>query len=173
MNEHRRLADDSGKMYFSKLGFQRLNYWLWQKFLMRNLLSGCRLEIMNIAGESQQLRHARYMSCLSFSLVACPLCVMPRLFGAMSDMGSLKNCKAHKGHKHHADITDIKVRLFFSQKEHGEITEWEMSISVACSCNLGLGKCVDYMHEWLTLSHQHRTAITWRKEIKALPLGVS
>lgn len=89
---------------------------------MRNLLSDCRLEIMNIAGESQQLLHTRYMSFLSFSLVACPLCVMRRLFGAMSETGSIKNCTAHKGHKHHANITDIKVRLF-SQKEHGEITE--------------------------------------------------
>lgn len=40
---------------------------------------------MNIAGESQQLLHARYMSFLPFSLVACPLCVMQRLFGAISE----------------------------------------------------------------------------------------
>lgn len=89
---------------------------------MRNLLSDCRLEIMNIAGESQQLLYTRYMSFLSFSLVVRPVCVMRRLFGAMSETGSIKNCKAHKGHKHHVDITDIKVRLF-SQKEHREITE--------------------------------------------------
>lgn len=89
---------------------------------MRNLLSDCRLEIMNIAGESQQLMYTRYMSFLSFSLVVSPLCVMWRLFGAMSETGSIKNCIAHKGHKHHADTTDIKVRIF-SQKEHGEITE--------------------------------------------------
>lgn len=154
-------------MYFSKLGFQWLNYWLWQIFIMRNVLSHCRLEIMNIAGESQQLPHARYMSFLSFSLVTCPLCVTRRLFGAMSETGSLKNCKAHKGHQHHADITDIKVRLL-SKKEHGEITEWEMSISVAYSCNLGLGKCVDYMHEWLTLSHQYRPYMKERNQSASL-----
>lgn len=159
------------KMYFSKLGFQLLYYWLWQKFLMRNLLSDCRLEIMNIAGESQQLLHARYMFFLSFSLVACPLCVMRRL-------GPWVKQEASGTVKHTRVINFMQTSQTskwgcFFQKEHGEITEWEMSVSMAYSCNLGLGKCVDYIHEWLTLSHQYRTAVTWRKEIKTLPLGVS
>lgn len=155
-------------MCFSKLGFQRLSYWLWQKFLMRNLLSDCRLEMMNIAGESQQLLHARYMSFLSFSLVACPLCVMRRL-------GPWVKREASRTVKHTRAINIMQTSqtskwgCFFFQKEHGEITEWEMSISVAYSCNLGLGKCVDYMHEWLTLSHQYRLPLYEGKKSKRFP----
>lgn len=77
---------------------------------MRNLLSDCRLEIVNIAGESQQLLHARYMSFLQFGGLSF---MCDAEVGAMSETRSIRNCKAHKGQKHHADITDIKVRMFF------------------------------------------------------------